>query len=183
MEFPRLGVSLELQLADYTTATACQIQATSATYTTAHGNARSLTHWVGPGIKLASSWILVRFVTTELQQELALWRFCRGSCWWVWLQREQPWQAAATMSSMASWKMSEDIIVHPPKSLCWMGAERESPSLLRLSTCLGRGPRHRAVGTLLPTSKVSHVPWNNSEKHWSFQPQGWMGLENRFPGK
>ena len=44
MEVSKLGVSLELQLADYTTATACQIQATSATYTTAHGNARSLTH-------------------------------------------------------------------------------------------------------------------------------------------
>ena len=27
--------------------------------------ARSLTHWARPGIELASSWILVRFVTTE----------------------------------------------------------------------------------------------------------------------
>ena len=35
-------------------------------YITAHGNARSLTHRVRPGIKPASSWILVRFVTTEL---------------------------------------------------------------------------------------------------------------------
>ena len=30
---------------------------------TAHGNARSSTHWVGPGIERASLWILVRFVT------------------------------------------------------------------------------------------------------------------------
>ena len=29
---------------------------------TAHGDARSLTHWARPGIKLASSWILVGFV-------------------------------------------------------------------------------------------------------------------------
>ena len=42
-----------------------QIQATSATYTTAHGNTRSITHWVKPGIEHASSWILVRFISTE----------------------------------------------------------------------------------------------------------------------
>ena len=32
------------------------------TYTTAHGNAGSLTHWARPRIKPTSSWILVRFV-------------------------------------------------------------------------------------------------------------------------
>ena len=31
-------------------------------YTTAHGNAWSLTYWVRLGIELASSWILVRFI-------------------------------------------------------------------------------------------------------------------------
>ena len=30
---------------------------------------RSLTHWAGPGMKPASSWILVRFVSTEPQEE------------------------------------------------------------------------------------------------------------------
>ena len=48
----------------------CQIRATCATYTTAHGNTRSLTHWSRPGIEPTSSWILGRFVTTEPQQEL-----------------------------------------------------------------------------------------------------------------
>ena len=33
----------------------------SATYTTAHSNARSPTHWARPGIKPESSWTLVRF--------------------------------------------------------------------------------------------------------------------------
>ena len=42
----------------------------SATYTTAHSNNRSLTHWARPGIKPASSWILVRFISTEPQWEL-----------------------------------------------------------------------------------------------------------------
>ena len=46
------------------------IQAVSATYTTVHGNTGSLTHWVRPGLEPASSWILVRFVSTE-----PLWEF------------------------------------------------------------------------------------------------------------
>ena len=44
MEVSRLGVELELQLLAYTTAKQHGILATSATYTTAHGNAGSLTH-------------------------------------------------------------------------------------------------------------------------------------------
>ena len=42
------------------------------TYTTAHGNAGSLNHRTGPGIKPTSSWILVGFgfITTEPEEEL-----------------------------------------------------------------------------------------------------------------
>ena len=43
----------------------CRIWAASATYTTAHGNAGSLTHWVRPGIKLKTLWFLVGFVNHE----------------------------------------------------------------------------------------------------------------------
>ena len=39
-----------------------QIWATSATYITAYGNARSLSHWSGPGIQPTFSGILVRFI-------------------------------------------------------------------------------------------------------------------------
>ena len=39
----------------------------SATYTIAHGDARSLTHCAGPGIEPESSWILVRFTSAESQ--------------------------------------------------------------------------------------------------------------------
>ena len=46
------------------------IWASSATYNTAHGNAWSLTHWTRPGIEPASSWILVRFVSTVPEWEL-----------------------------------------------------------------------------------------------------------------
>ena len=72
MEVPRQGVQLEFQLPAYTTATECQIRATSATYTTAHGDTRSSTHWARPGIEPASLWILVRFVSAEPQWELLL---------------------------------------------------------------------------------------------------------------
>ena len=41
----------------------CQIQATSMTYTTAHGNAGSLTHGARPGIGPATSRFLVRFIS------------------------------------------------------------------------------------------------------------------------
>ena len=41
----------------------------SASYTTAHGSTRFLTHWVRPGMEPATSWILVRVVTAEPQQE------------------------------------------------------------------------------------------------------------------
>ena len=44
MEGPRLGVKLELQLPAYATVQQHRIRVKSATYTTAHGNARSLTH-------------------------------------------------------------------------------------------------------------------------------------------
>ena len=67
MEVPRLGVKLELQLPLYHSH---RIQAVSATYTTAHDNAISLTHSERPGIEPASSWIVVGFVTAEPQWEL-----------------------------------------------------------------------------------------------------------------
>ena len=47
-----------------------RIQATSATYTTAHDKARSLTHLARPGIEAETSWFLVGFVSAAPQQEL-----------------------------------------------------------------------------------------------------------------
>ena len=38
--------------------------------TTAHSNARFLTHWARPEIKLVSSWIQIIFITAEPQREL-----------------------------------------------------------------------------------------------------------------
>ena len=44
-----------------------RIWAMSVTYTTAHSNAGSFTHGARPGIEPASSWMLVRFVSSELR--------------------------------------------------------------------------------------------------------------------
>ena len=52
---------MELQLLAYTTAT--QDLSQVCNYTTAHSNIGSLVHWVGPGVKHASRWILVGFLT------------------------------------------------------------------------------------------------------------------------
>ena len=38
----------------------------------AHSSARSLTHWVRPGLEPSNSWILVRFVSAEPQWELLI---------------------------------------------------------------------------------------------------------------
>ena len=69
MEVPRLGVKLELQLPVYNTAMATPDPGWSVTYTAAHSNTGSLTHWAGPGIEPTSSRILVRLVTADPQQE------------------------------------------------------------------------------------------------------------------
>ena len=72
MEIPRLGIKSELQLPAYATATAMPDLSCVFDYSTAHSNARSLTHGAEPGIQPASSWILIVFVTAEPQQELLM---------------------------------------------------------------------------------------------------------------
>ena len=67
---PRLEAELDLQLPAYPQPEQHKIQAMSATYTTANSNARSLTHGARPGIEPSTSWFLVRFISTALQQEL-----------------------------------------------------------------------------------------------------------------
>ena len=80
MEVPRLGVESEPQLPGYTTATVMPHLSHVGNLHTAHGNDRSLTHWVRPGIQPVSSWILVRFVTAKPWQELPCYQFLDNSC-------------------------------------------------------------------------------------------------------
>ena len=52
-----------------------QIQAACETYTTAHGNARTLTHWVRSGIEPATSWFLVGFINNWATMEILVFFF------------------------------------------------------------------------------------------------------------
>ena len=67
MEVPRIEVELELQLMAHATATTTP---DLSCIPISHNNARSLTHWAGPGIETVSSWILVRFIATEPNGEV-----------------------------------------------------------------------------------------------------------------
>jgi len=62
MEVPRLGSNWSSSFQPTPQPQQCKIRAISATYTTAHSNVGSLTHWMRPGIEPTSSWILVGFV-------------------------------------------------------------------------------------------------------------------------
>ena len=70
MEVPRLRVNWSCSHWPMPQPQQHQIWAMSVTFTTAHGNAWSLTHWGRPGIKSASSRMLVRFISTEPWWEL-----------------------------------------------------------------------------------------------------------------
>ena len=70
MEFPRLGSNWSCSHRPIPQPQQFRIRAMSITYSTSHSNARSLTQWARPGIKLTSSQILVRFVSSESWWEL-----------------------------------------------------------------------------------------------------------------
>ena len=72
LEVPRLGSNWSYSCWPIPQPWQRQIRAMSATYTTAHSNARSLTHWTRPGMEPASSWIRVGFVSTEPWRELQI---------------------------------------------------------------------------------------------------------------
>ena len=69
MEVPRLGTGLVGAATAGHSHSHIGIQAVSVTYTTAHGNTRSLTYGARPGLEPVSSWILVGFVSTMPQRE------------------------------------------------------------------------------------------------------------------
>ena len=70
MEVLRLGVLMGAVAAGLRQSHSNVGSEPSATYTTAHGNARSLTRWARPGIEPTTLWFLVGFVNTETWWEL-----------------------------------------------------------------------------------------------------------------
>ena len=62
VEVPRLGSNQSCSHWPIPQPQQHQIRAASMTYTTAHGDAGSLTHWVRSGIEPETSWFLVRLL-------------------------------------------------------------------------------------------------------------------------
>ena len=79
-----------------------QIRAAFSTYTTAHGNTGSSTHWAGPGIEPATSWFLVGFISAVPRRELlSFYSWC--TLWW-----EKPTRNHAGWSAINSWDLSNE---------------------------------------------------------------------------
>ena len=77
-----------------------QIQALSVTYTTAQGNARSLTHWVRTRIKPATSWFLVGSIYAVPQWPRALFfNYPKMKILYIWV----PCAAALLHSLIPRW--------------------------------------------------------------------------------
>ena len=88
MEVPRLGTELELQLPACTTATAMSDPSLICDLHHSSWQCQILNPLKGPEMEPASSWILVEFLTTELQQELLrcqLQFYCQkpGTLWFL----------------------------------------------------------------------------------------------------
>ena len=69
-KFPGSGLNQRCSCQPMSQPQQYQIWDLSATYTPAHSNSGSLTHWVGPGNKPPFSWLVVSFVTAKPQWEL-----------------------------------------------------------------------------------------------------------------
>ena len=94
-----MGSKLHLHPTPQLTAT-LDPQTTSATYNTAHGNARFLTHCTRQGIEPASSWILIKFVSTALQWELL-------KCLQINIVIAICWQSLSTQSVESGWHLCQ----------------------------------------------------------------------------
>ena len=136
-----------------------RMQAASTNYTTAHSNTRSLTHWVMPGIEPASSWMLVRFVSTEPQRELHINFWGEISLWLYTTQGilKYPAQIGARLIIVDStWFSRKDFIHQMPEII------HLSPSSLHPLLCFSKldSDAHWRL------SSWGSLPWTPSSK-WS----------------
>ena len=76
MKFPRLGSNQSYSCWPILQPQQHRIRAATVSYTTAHNNSRSLTHWTRPWIEPANSWFLVGFVSA-----VPWWELCEILFW------------------------------------------------------------------------------------------------------
>ena len=117
------------------------IRASSATYTTAHGNARWLTQWVRPGIKPTTSWIQSGSLTTEPGQELQedcfltnprsqIWPYLRVFITQQFFPSENHtyWSSSVFQESFCSFIVSSNFLLmlfRVSSSSCWLKRQRD----------------------------------------------------------
>ena len=111
-------------------------QTWSAIYTTAHCDARSLTHWVKPGMELTSSWILVRFVTCWAPVGAHHWCFVLF-CFFFWVCFLSTYFSAKLFQWEKRTNWSEFLHILTNKSINLPGSlSRFSTFLLQEKNCL-----------------------------------------------
>ena len=103
----------------------CHSHSNTRCYTTAHGNARSLTHWPRPGVKPASSWFLVRFLSTAPQRNSWVFLFISvmsmGRCFVRKNASKRNFQILGyAYSSTAKLKFKKYLLVSSPTNNVWM---------------------------------------------------------------
>ena len=117
MEVPRPGGKSELQLPAYPQPQQCRIGAASATCTTAP-NTRWMTHWARPGIKPVSLWILVGFVSSELQRQFQHCKFLPNE------RSPLPVCSASDLKPMVGWEGPILFLISPMSPLTPLPARK-----------------------------------------------------------
>ena len=146
----------------------------SSTYTAAHSNARSLTSWTRPGIEPVSSWILVRFITTEPWQKL-LFLFVHI------------YQTGIVSPLSRSWFKTQDNHRKrtPPRErnpqtevLCWPLGKWRAWSGKDPPLGGGKSSQKRALQLCLPWPKgkegVGKTSWPSSQQPWNAVLESWL---------
>ena len=150
------------------------IRAMSVTYTTGHSNAGSLTHWAGPGIEPASSWMLVMFInhwatmgTPQITNFLGV-KFFFKSTLMIGIG------ACFKHTCLAKWKVDNSMAVFPLQIFYYT-------DLLNCRVRKAHGCKEVSLGRLWPDivwkRKLAHT-WEGCpcpEVLWvqAKRPQGW----------
>ena len=121
MDVLRLGVKSELQLRAYITATATQDLSRDCDSHHSSWQRQLLSPWVRPGIKPASSWILVRFISAEPWEPP-----CQYFKSWTWpfTQTSNQERSKIGLKGSQSWEtllwLCKQGSSYPSKWPCWM---------------------------------------------------------------
>ena len=133
----------------------CQIWAASATYNTAHGNARSSTHWAGPGIKHPSSRILVGSLPLSRNRNSQTWKHFKTeskyNCSAIHLWRYNQHMDTERYTQRMDQTMTVNyLLVTSPWQDKKLGPEYEMPGVSVVAQWLTNPTRNHEVASSIP---------------------------------